>query len=65
MRIFIFNLRAPLETSKVGIPKGTGTFLSPESNQAQRALGILAQGTALGTDRKQHSRLKACGIGLQ
>ena len=65
MRIFIFNLWAPLETSKVGIPKGAGTFLSPESNQAQRALGILAQGTALDTDMKHLSRLKACGIGTQ
>jgi len=65
MRIFIFNLRAPLETSKVGIPKGAGTFLSLENYQAQRALGILAQGIALGTDRQQHGRLKACGIGTQ
>jgi len=61
MRIFIFNLRAPPETSNIGIPKGAGTFLSTENNQAQRALGILAQGTALGRLRKHHSRLKACG----
>ena len=57
----------------VQIPEGTvgkvnagrsGSHMFTPFNQAQRAFGILPQGTALGRHRKQHSRLKACGIGL-